>query len=345
MKYSKTIAALLTATMLFGSSVTMTGCYSVTYSRSSLKKLESECKKIAKEYCDDSGYDLKQVKAITKAADLDYIYLTNYCEFDFLDGKKNYGGIINVDTGEIYTTEHIEDFCEAAQDFIKDELDILAKDIDIRLRLDNLSSKYVSNPAPTPYIENRVLPVELDSYDEYIDYLSDSDKDDDLCLLFKGHVDDSFELFELGYEYRQEIRDEYGLILNMNLENDHETYFIDNLSCTSSVFAPIDVDDIHLLVEYKNSFSNSSNKPSIKEFDVDELASRISVSQSEDGLSITLDEIDGYNNKFRIVAYEGDEILDIKYKDGGTYLTWEARDDGSYVSSITYRFDEEYEKK
>lgn len=346
MKCSKTITAILAGTMIFSSSMLMTGCQDFVYSRFGVKRLETDCGRIAKKYCEDSDYQLLNVKAVTKVQDLGSVFLTNYCEFNYSDGEQLYGGYINADTEEIYTTEHLDEFCEVAKDFVEDELDISVESIDIRLRLENVESKYVPKASPNPYIDNRLLPVDLDSYDEYIDYLYDSNRDDDLCLIVRGRVDDSVELFELGYEYRQEIRDKYGLILDMDLENNYESYYIDDFYCTSSVYAPIDIDDIHLLVEYKRCFDNRTAVDS-NEYDVDELASRISVSRSDDELLITLDKIDDYHNKFRIVAYEGEEILNAIYMDisNRANLEWEERDDGSYIATYTFRFDEEFKKK
>lgn len=346
MKFTRALATTLITAILLGSSVITSGCYCAQYSKDSYKKIESESEKIAKQFCDDSGYKLKDVEVLTNVGEYGNIYLTTYSEFTYKDGNVTNKGVINADTKEIYTSEHIDDFRDVVEDFVKDELDISAKEIEVAVRLDNVKTKYVTKTSDTAFFEKNLLPAELDSYDEYMDYLYDSKKDDNLCLTIKGSVDDSFELGDLGFDYRKDLRDEYNITFNLDLTNSYESFHIEDSFCNCKAYETIEVDNIKLLVAYKRTFCNAIGNNSCNEYDIDDLISDITIKKTKNGFKFSLDNEKDYINEFRIVADEGDEILEATYKDTSRDLTlsWNEIDDGSYISKAIYRFDVEFEK-
>lgn len=341
MNIKKTIASTLIAASVLGCTMISTGCDRHMYTNEEYDAVKKAGEKLASEYFEDElGYEVTYCHPEEICGKGRDFYLTTYVSgrYKVSEGVA-YNYTVNIETGEIYTDEHLEEFTEIAADYIGETQDIDVLEVKISSALDNTESEYFENLCPEEYVFVSEFPVDMDAT-AFEDYIKNSNDRNPIAIGVTGKVANKFDLAKIDAKYLSELDDEYNMLFNLSLENDYEYFCGDMDYFFYEHFIMIEKDDLRLLVTDKTySYMAGRDEDKVYEATVDEVMDNLIIEETENGLKFT-GKKDTSTLRFKIVAFEGDSILDkdITVGKAQSELEWEEAEDGFMVSKNAFIF-------
>lgn len=342
-KIRKTIATTLMVSTLIGCAGITSGCYKENYEDSDYKKLEKAGRKIAEEYFEDElGYEVGYCSPYVFSGEYHERYLTNYAQGTYsVDDETKYVFSVNVDTGEIFTTEHYKEFSEIAIDYIEDELGIEISDMRLSLPYEISESEYVPEVLPQDYIFMQEIPVDMDA-DAFENYLKNPDGRDPIYMGIIGTNGEDFDISDIDDEYFEDIEDEYNIEFHFTLKNDYEFFNGGADEFMYQHYMMVEKDDFTLLVTDETcSYSKAKDKYNRYELTEDEIIDSLVIEETDDGYNFSSKD-KNKSLKFRIVVDdENAKVTEIVNAKRGVErgLKWEEIGDGLFACEDCFTFD------
>ncbi len=342
MKFRKTIAGTLVAASILGCTLISTGCDKSMFTNEEREAIEEIGEELAKEYFEDElGYKVKFCNAVKINGEARNFYLTTYVSGRyFTDDDVMYTYYLDIETGEVYTDEHLDEFTEIASKFVADEQDIDVSEVSIQLALDNAESEYFEQHCSEEYLFAPVFPADMDA-DDFEDFIKDPDNRNPIAVGVRGKVANSYDLSDIDLDFLEDLDDEYNMYFNLALENDYEYFSGDTDYYYYEHFIMIEKDDFTLLVTDK-TYSYMKNRDDDKTYEAtaDEIIGNLDIKETDEGYKFEAKDLEG-SFRFKLVAYEGDDILDktVTSKKGQrNEIEWEETEEGFMVSKGAFVF-------